>query len=258
MMQPAPSCLLPARPAPFAAPSFVFPGSVGENARFLAGRVSEVALCLFENAACQAYTDKDLPPDLQELPLRWHAHLPFDLPWPDRASVAACRPALDDVQRLMDKIARLGPHCAVMHAPPGSADTRRELLRHAARFWHEYRDIPLLLENTFDCDVLELGETFPEEAGLGFCLDVGHLLGYAQDALRTSSLPSRAALVHWSAPCGRDAHAALTRFSPAERERLGELIPRLSARAVHLLEIFRWQALEESLPVLARLLASPA
>ena len=252
------SAVSPMSTAPFAAPSFVFPGSVAENARFLAGRVAEVALCLFENAACLAYTENDLPPDLRDLPLRWHVHLPFDLPWPDSPGAAACRPALDNVQRLMDKIARLAPHCAVMHAPPGCLDTRQKLLRHAGRFWREHQDIPLLLENTRDCDVRELGEGFLEEAGLGFCLDVGHLLGYAQHALRKSSLPSRASLIHWSAPCGRDAHAALTRFSPEELTLLAELTPRLSAQAAHLLEIFCWQALEESLPVLARLLSAPA
>lgn len=244
---------LPATPAPVAAPSFVLPGSIVENVRFLTGRVEEVALCFFENAACLAYTEQELPPDLRDLPLRWHVHLPFDLPWPDDTSAAACRPALTCVQRLLDKIAFLSPHCAVLHAPNAPTEVRQELLRHASRFWHDYHDMPLLLENTYNCDVLELGEGFLEEIGLGFCLDVGHLLGYAQHALRTSVLPSRAALLHWSAPCGRDAHAALTRFTDEECVLLRELMPRLSAQAVHLLEIFRWRALEESLPVLARL-----
>lgn len=249
----------PSSPAPVAAPSFVLPGTIVENARFLAGRVEEVALCFFENAACLAYTERDLPPDLRDLPLRWHVHLPFDLPWPeDATTAAACRPALDCVQRLLDKIAPLSPRCAVLHAPNAPTDIRQEQLRHASRFWHEYHDLPLLLENTYNCDVLELGEGFLDEAGLGFCLDVGHLLGYAQHALRASILPSRAALLHWSAPCGRDAHAALTRFTDEEYALLRELMPRLSAEAVHLLEIFRWRALEESLSVLARLRACPA
>ena len=52
-----------------AAPSFVLPGNIVENVRFLAGRVEEVALCFFENAACLAYTEQDLPPDLRDLPL---------------------------------------------------------------------------------------------------------------------------------------------------------------------------------------------
>ena len=254
-MNAAPDMLppLPPSPAPVAAPSFVLPGNIVENVRFLAGRVEEVALCFFENAACLAYTEQDLPPDLRDLPLRWHVHLPFDLPWPEKASAAACRPALDDVQRLLEKIAPLSPRCAVLHAPNAPTEVRQELLRHASRFWHEYHDMPLLLENTYNCDVLELGEGFLEETGLGFCLDVGHLLGYGQDALRTSALPSRAALLHWRAPRGRAAHAALTRLTDEELVLLRELMPRLSAQVVHLLEIFRWRALEESLPVLARL-----
>jgi len=44
------------RPARFAgrlaAPSFVLPAGVAENARFLAGKVDEVGLCFFETQSC--------------------------------------------------------------------------------------------------------------------------------------------------------------------------------------------------------------
>ena len=77
-----------------AAPSFVLPGTVAANARFLAHKVDEVALCFFEARACLAYGPEDLPPDLADLPLRWHVHLPVDQPWPARAAgahpAAAC------------------------------------------------------------------------------------------------------------------------------------------------------------------------
>ena len=45
-MNAAPDMLppLPPSPAPVAAPSFVLPGNIVENVRFLAGRVEEVAL----------------------------------------------------------------------------------------------------------------------------------------------------------------------------------------------------------------------
>ena len=49
-----------------AAPSFVLPGTVAENARFLSGRVDEMALCFFEAQACLKYGENDLPPDLAE------------------------------------------------------------------------------------------------------------------------------------------------------------------------------------------------
>ena len=68
-----------------AAPSFVLPGTVAENARFLSGRVDEMALCFFEAQACLKYGENDLPPDLAEPSesgrLRCHVHLPVDLPW---------------------------------------------------------------------------------------------------------------------------------------------------------------------------------
>ena len=67
------------------APSFVMPANVADNARFLAGRVDEVALCLLEARSCLAYDDEDLPPALADRPLSWHVHLPVDLPWPASA-----------------------------------------------------------------------------------------------------------------------------------------------------------------------------
>ncbi|MDO5484253.1 MAG: hypothetical protein Q4F27_05035, partial [Desulfovibrionaceae bacterium] len=76
-----------------AAPSFVLPGTVAENAAFLAGKVDEVALCLFEAQACLAYTAADMPAALADLPLRWHVHLPVDLPWPTTAGKAEARRA---------------------------------------------------------------------------------------------------------------------------------------------------------------------
>ena len=45
-----------------AAPSFVIPAGVAENARFLADKVDEVGLCLFETRACLSYGPQDLPP----------------------------------------------------------------------------------------------------------------------------------------------------------------------------------------------------
>ena len=237
------------------APSFVMPANVADNARFLAGRVDEVALCLFEARSCLAYDDEDLPPALADLPLSWHVHLPVDLPWPRKKDAEAVRVAVELALRVFDRVAWLKPWGAVLHAPKGSPVLQRFILRQAAACWQRRTKIPLLLENTDICDIAGLGRGFSADHGLGFCLDVGHLLGYGQDALRTSALPSRAALLHWSAPCGRDAHAALTRLADEEHVLLRELMPRLSAQAVHLLEIFRWRALEESLPVLARLRA---
>ena len=238
------------------APSFVMPANVADNARFLAGRVDEVALCLFEARSCLAYDDEDLPPALADLPLSWHVHLPVDLPWPRKKDAEAVRVAVELALRVFDRVAWLKPWGAGLHAPKGSPVLQRFILRQAAACWQRRSKIPLLLENTDICDIAGLGRGFPADHGLGFCLDVGHLMGYAQNALWASPLPETAALVHWSAPGTQDQHLALHRFTAAQQHLARQLAGRLPGNCRHLLEIFRWQGVEESLPLLRDLLAS--
>lgn len=238
-----------------AAPSCVLPAGVAENARFLAGRVGEVGLCLFETRACLGYGPADLPPCLAALPLRWHTHLPTDLPWPARAASAhpaqrAARAALG----VLERVAFLRPGFAVLHPPAGSPAAQRRLLRGFLHHWRQASATPVLVENIACCDVAGLGEGFLEEAGAGLCLDVGHLLGYGQDVLLHSPLPGQARLLHWSAPGGGDRHLPLTAFSPRERDVAKALARRLPKGATHMVEVFNWPGIAASLPVLARLL----
>ena len=238
-----------------AAPSCVIPAGVAENARFLAGKVDEVGLCLFETRACLNYGPQDLPPDLAALPLRWHAHLPVDLPWPRSASAAhPARTAATLARRVLEKTAFLQPRCAVLHPPRAGAQIQRRLLAGFAHHWQKHCHVPLLLENIAESDIHSLGEGFLQDHGLGLCLDVGHLLGYGQKNLLFSQLPEQASLVHWSAPGDGDRHLPLTDFSAQQMQTAASLMPRFCDTAVHMAEIFNWKKLTASLPVLAALL----
>lgn len=244
-----------------AAPSFVLPGDVAENSRFLAGRVDEVALCFFETQACLAYTRADIPPELATLPgrsgapLRWHVHLPLDLPWPATPDAAACRDTALLALRVLARAGHLAPRCAVLHAPAGEPEEQRRMLTAFLETWRRRCSVPLLLENTAECDVLSLGEDFLFTRGASFCLDVGHAMGYGQRTLIRSSLPARAAMIHWSAPGAGHAHAALTAWTPEQRRTAALLASVLPRSATHVLELFSWQRLEASLPLLNELLA---
>ena len=96
-------------------PSWVIPGGVAENARFLAEKketgVREIGLCLFESAACLAYGEAELPRDLRGLGFSWHAHLPFDL-FAENADKAAA-----NALTLMDGIAFLDARRALKTLP---------------------------------------------------------------------------------------------------------------------------------------------
>lgn len=228
-----------------AAPSFVLPGTVAENARFLSGRVEEVGLCCFETGGCLAYTEADLPPELGELPLGWHLHLPLDLPWEVGGETAA-----GAALAVFGRVAYLAPHLAVLHPPTDMApDAARTALAAFARRWRAGGGAPLLIENIRGCQLTELGGVFLEGEGLGVCLDVGHLLGYAQGELLASGLPERARLIHWSAPGprpGKDPHLPLTALTAGQRAVVLALLRRLSPRAVHLMEVFDWPGVEAS------------
>lgn len=233
-----------------AAPSFVLPGTVAENARFLAGRVEEAALCCFETAGSLAYTAADLPPDLAELPLGWHVHLPLDLPWAEGGEAAA-RAAL----AVFGRVAHLSPQLAVLHPPTDMAlDAARAALAVFARRWRSHGAPPLLLENIRGCQLTELGESFLDGEGLGVCLDVGHLLGYAQGELLASGLPERARLIHWSAPGPRPGpqpggvlHLPLPALTAGQRAVARALLRRSSPGALHLMEVFDWPGVQASM-----------
>ena len=242
------------KPRVIAAPSRVLPGTVAENARFLHGRVAEVALCFFECRACLAYTDADMPAELTGLPFSWHVHLPCDLPWPTRPGPdGAARGTAKLALAVFARAAFLAPGCAVLHPPRGTPAFRRRLLRDFARIWRRDCAVPLLLENLADCDIVDLGEGFLRDNGFGLCLDVGHLLGYGQKRLSSSVLPETAELVHWSAPGTGDEHLPLTALTPGQLATAAELAARFAGNPVHLAEVFHWPGVEASLPVLEKL-----
>jgi hypothetical protein len=241
----------------FAAPSCLLPGTVMENIYFLNGRVDEVALCFFEYRTCLDYTETDVPPELAGLSLSFHVHLPFDLPWPARSGVQYTASETADIAlAVCRKAATFAPGLAVLHPPQGSPALKRQLLRQFAQAWQRASDIPLLLENVFCCDLVELGDDFLRDHGLGLCLDVAHLLIYDQSRLLTSDLPETTGLVHWSAPGEQDEHLPLTKLSSAQYATATELMARFVNNPVHLAEVFHWPGVEASLSVLKRLVAA--
>ena len=236
------------QPWNIAAPSCVIPGTVAENARFLAGRVREVGLALFEAHACLRYTVSDVPSALAELPLSWHAHLPLDLPW-EAGGGAAAAMAL----AVLDRVSFLQPRLAVVHAPPGSPDRQALRLQEFARAWGNHSAVPLLLENIEACSLLDV----PEETLQAYhiCLDVAHMLAYHQtELLHRPDLLSRVRLVHWSAPGAGDQHLPLKALTPEQKELAREAAALTPPEALHMVEVFHWAGVEASLPVLTTLL----
>ena len=237
-------------PVTIAAPSFVIPGTVAQNARALAGRVAEVGLCFFEAQACLAYTEADLPPDLVDLPLQWHVHLPVDLPWAQGGAAAA-----ELACAVFARAAYLAPRLAVLHPPEGDPAEKCILLSDFSRAWRAHSDISLLLENIQGNPLTDI----PPEATEDFkiCLDVGHMLAYNQyELLRRADLMSRVALLHWSAPGAGDQHLPLTALTPQQMRAARQAGSSVSASARHMIEVFHLPGMEASVPVLADILGA--
>jgi hypothetical protein len=244
----------------FAVPSWVIPGTLAENCVFLAGKADEAGLLFLETEACLAYGGKDLPTCLAELPLRYHAHLPVDLPWADPEKTASACAAL------LDKIVFLGaerrgtafsPLRAVLHPPVNdpadSGAAARKLARFAGAFVVlGHAPSSLLLENVPGNDLSGLRGVI-REYNFGVCPDTGHALACGRtDILREPALLERAALLHLSAPGkGKQAgrHLPLPALDKAGKALCATLCREAPAKAVLMLELFRWQDILDSLPL---------
>jgi hypothetical protein len=230
-----------------AAPSCVWPETAAVNCRRLARSVPEVGLYLLETASCLAYGPHDLPQ--KTYGLRYHAHLPLDLPWRLGGEAVA-----EAVTGLLDKIAHLAPWGFVLHPP----DDRRVLDEFVAAWAGAGRDpADLLLENTeiaAPAEVLDLAR----DLGCSLCLDLGHLLAMGHPLPDdTEALAVRTRMLHVYSPFGaegpppgrRHAHRPLTSLSPEGRDLLVWQLGHLRPETV-VVEVFAPIHLLESLAVL--------
>ncbi len=236
-----------------AAPSCVWPETAAVNCRRLARSVPEVGLYLLETASCLAYGPDDLPQ--KTFGLRYHAHLPLDLPWRLGGYEVA-----EAIAGLLSKIAHLAPWGFVLHPP---AD-RRDLEEFLSAWTKAGRDPnALLLENTetvSPADILDLSR----DLGCGACLDLGHLLAMDHAVPSdTDALAERVRMLHVYSPFGpegpppgrRHAHRPLTSLSPEGRDQLLWLLGHLHPETV-VVEVFAPIHLLESLAVLDALVTT--
>ena len=219
-----------------AAPSCVIPDRVGPNCATLASLVREVGFMLLETQGCLDYDERDLPPDLPDLGLSYHAHLPVDLPWARGAAEVAR--GLCDLER---KIAFTRPWGYVLH-PPRSRDLENLL-------WLRPDLGPrLCLENTCGHDLSEVWSAI-EAHDLGVCLDLGHLVSYGQEQLLLRpGIFERVRIMHIYGGESAPGHAGLDQLP--DPDLLRRILTRLTRPCVLVVEIFHMEEFLRSLALL--------
>lgn len=257
----------------WAVPSWVRPGTVAENCRFLRGRADHVALCLFESAACLAYGPGDLPDAELASSFDFHLHLPVDLPWEETqagkrtgdarsatlASAGVC-------VRLARLCASLRPLFAVLHPPAWETEVSVSALERFLDVWSRETGLPLLLENTAQAPVRDLLDAAPQlfaKGGCGLCLDLGHLLRYdPHRLLRRCARPDASSLVravHWNLPGPGGRHLPLAgTLPPGVESAVRSVLALVPGNCIHVLELFDWDACLATRDTLSRLMAAPS
>ncbi len=212
-----------------AAPSFVIPAGAAENSRFLADFFPEICLLFFETEACLKYDDHDLPPDLSDLPVSWHIHLPLDLPWEQGLDVA-----WDKISRLVNKTAYLSPRVHVLHPPtvPGMLEPLARKFRQAG-----IDPSDILLENVEETDLTAMWDQ-ARLSGYSTCLDLGHILAYDQHSiLDLPGLWDTVRMLHVYAPKNGGRHTSLANLDKNGQEVLRNMLRKFHGDTVTL-EIF--------------------
>lgn len=225
-----------------AAPSFVIPGPIFENAVLLKDYVGEVGLTFFDSRACLGYTEKDLPVSLTGLGLKYHVHLPLDLDWG-----LGAEHVFRVVQALVQKSWFLQPDKFVLHPPPGAG-----LLEEFAVLWKSSGLQPshLLLENIKDSDFSGLWRIIEDHA-LGICLDIGHIMAYDQmNILEKDIVWERTSLVHVYGREDHTGHSGLKVISAQGIRLLHRILSRTGDNTTVLLEVFSLQDFLDSRDIL--------
>lgn len=237
-----------------AAPSWVFPGTIVDNCVFLEGKVDEVALLFFETQSSLGYSRQELPLALASLALTYHVHLPLDLPWEKGGGFVA-----ETCLRLMEKVDLLGVTQCVLHPPAAMlGDSGVKAMDAFAGVWalngRAVSDV--LVENTRE-NSLECVWRHFADAGFGFCIDLGHMLAYDQQAAADIISEFRVGMLHINAPgraCGgkngKSAHLPVDALS-ADANALGRrLCAGLTDNGVIVAEFFEWSYVERSIAVI--------
>ncbi|MCC7495545.1 MAG: sugar phosphate isomerase/epimerase [Fimbriimonadaceae bacterium] len=238
--------------------SYIIPADIVPNVEFLAPRVDDVELVLFELDEQSNLPDVTVRQRLAELAaahdLTYTVHLPLDLKL--AADGSAADVSIDLARRVIDAVRDLSPYAYVLHlngedllggpSATGAAAWRRRACRSLEVVGAHVGDLELLaVENLETWDPAHFAALF-EELPISRCADIGHLWKMGRDPLEV--LPAwlpRTRVVHLHGLAERD-HQSLAWQDP---EQLDPVVAALCAgyAGVITLEVFGENDFDSSL-----------
>lgn len=243
--------------------SYIIPAELLPNVMFLADKVDDIELVLFESDELTNLPDKVTVQRLKETAersdLTYTIHLPLDI-WMGHEEASVRERSVDKCLRVIERTAPLLPFAYVLHF---HGDQRGETPSPDMERWIDghRRSVERLLQDVNSQDLCVETLDYPytviediiSDYNLGVCLDIGHLLlcGYAAEDYLDRYLTRTRVLHLHGIQEGHD-HRSLS-FLPAGL--LTTLIDRLGNGSnnsrVLTMEIFDEGALNQSLDVLS-------
>jgi sugar phosphate isomerase/epimerase len=244
--------------------SYIIPADLMENVEFLADKVDDIELVLFESDEISnlpdASTIKALKETADRHDLTYTVHLPLDT-WLGHREEPVRESSVDKCLRVIERTAALDPFAYILHfhgdekGKIPSADMGRWIDGHRRSVERLIRDVPPgnvcveMLDYPY-----ELIEGIVGDYGLSTCLDMGHLLYYGhspEEHLDRYLRQTRVLHIHGIEE-GQDHRSLAVLPAPvlaAVMDRLGD--GEKNSRVLTM-EIFDEKAFNESLDVLSR------
>ncbi len=241
--------------------SYIIPADLISNVRFLADKVDDVELVLFESEEItnlpDACTVEMLKETAERHDLTYSVHLPLDT-WMGHEDESTRRQSVDKCLRVIEVTAPLSPFTYVVHfhTDPGESPSR-DLAR-----WtdNHRRSVERLLQDVSSRDLCVetldydygLIEDIVSDYGLAVCLDIGHLLlyGHRPEEYLDRYLPQTRIIHLHGVEDGND-HRGLASFpSDLLTSLVGRLEKDSKKSRVLTMELFDEKAFNQSLDIL--------
>jgi sugar phosphate isomerase/epimerase len=246
--------------------SYIIPADILPNARYLAGKVRDIELILFEvdegpnNLPTPEVID-ELSQIAGEYDLTYTVHLPLDLKLGEDGSERD--QSLVEAKRVIDCTRALDPWAYVLHLDGKSvrASTDKTLIKH----WQDYSvralEIAAGWAGSAEKLAVENLETYPldfiqpvlERIPVSRCVDIGHLWLDGHDPIPyLRAARSRTRVIHMHGIAERD-HRSLA-FLPEEKvQAVWKELIHMNYTGVLTLEIFSEEDFNSSLEVIGRI-----